>query len=76
MKTKRKSLIIFSFLIYSMGIKAQTVAIYSVNFNNEQVQLKVANNFEKKQLGANKETQLINRLGKKVILRRKALNQK
>jgi hypothetical protein len=59
-----------------MGIKAQTVAIYSVNFNNEQVQLKVANNFEKKQLGANNETQLINRLGKKVILRRKALNQK
>jgi hypothetical protein len=59
-----------------MGIKAQTVAIYNVNFNNEQVQLKVANNFEKKQLGANKETQLINRLGKKVILRRKALNQK
>ncbi len=75
MKTIRKSLIIFGLLVYSVGTKAQSAAIYKVNFKDEQIQLKVINQFEKKTLENNKDHYLINKLGKQIILRRKSLNQ-
>jgi hypothetical protein len=76
MKTIRKSLIVSGLLVFSLGSVAQSAKIYKVDFKNEEIQLKVIHQFEKKTLDNKKDRQLINELGKKVILRRKGLNEK
>jgi hypothetical protein len=76
MKTIRKSLIVSGLLVFSLSSLAQSAKVYKVDFENKEIQLKVIHQFEKKTLDNKKDHQLINELGKKVILRRKGLNEK
>jgi hypothetical protein len=76
MKTIRKSLIVSGLMVFSLSSFAQSVEIYKVDFENKEIQLKVIHQFEKETLDNKRNHQLINELGKKVIMRRKGLTEK
>lgn len=76
MKAITKGLIIMLVIFNSGNSQAQRVTCGMNRINNQEIQSKALERFELRSIKNKNEKLMINHLGKKIISRRKALNQK
>ena len=76
MKAKTKGLIIMLVFLYSSNSHAQTVVFKRPRLNNQEIQAKALEKFEMRTTKNKKEELLKNQVAKKIISRRRVLNQK
>ncbi len=75
MKAITKGFIIMLVLFNSGNFRAQRVTYGMNRINNQEIQTKALQRFELRIIKNKQEELMINQLGKKIISRRRALNQ-
>jgi hypothetical protein len=76
MKAIRKCLIVMLVLVYANNSQAQTNYVEITGIYNQEIQDRIFERFEKRAIKNKKEELVKNEIGKKIISRRRALNQK
>ena len=76
MKAIRKCLIVMLVLVYGNNSQAQTNYVEITGIYNQEIQDRIFERFEKRAIKNKKEELVKNEIGKKIISRRRTLNQK